>query len=240
MNTTLVIVGTQMLQPAATWTAGVLGRAGRGVKILQAGDQVMTANHEPAQVDLWVLSEPMSPPAQTEAWIWAPRAVAVLDDCGVQDLALFGAEGAMVLRRDLPAVAALEPAPALTGRGPRSAPKVAPREVITLGLDAPVKPGDWGCMSESGMTWLVRAVASDDAGRRRKDGGPAHEVDIHLQRLMPAQALPGWSDEVAEQHPQVIGALAALALGTLVGCSLAVMLHALRDPRGLDAGGEPT
>jgi hypothetical protein len=238
MKSTLVIVGTQMLQPAATWTAGVLSRAGRGVKHIQAGEPAITDADESSQVNLWVLSEPAAPPAPSGEFTWAPRAVAVLDDCGVQDLALFGADGAMVLRRDLPSVAALEPAPALAGRGPRAVPKAAPREVITLGPDAPVKPGDWGCVNESGMSWLVRAVASDESGRKRKDGGSAQEVDVHLQRLMPTQALPGWSDEVAEQQRQVIGALAALALGTLVGCSLAVMLHALRDPRGLDGGGD--
>lgn len=238
MNTTLVIVGTQMLQPAATWTAGVLRRAGRGVQHVQADGLALTVADESSQVNLWAVSEPVALPVQSEASTWAPRAVAVLDDCGVQDLALFGAEGAMVLRRDLPAVAALEPAPTSTGRGPRGAPKAPSREVITLGLDTPVKPGDWGCMNESGMQWLVRAVAADEGGRRRKEGGPAQEVDIHLQRLMPTQALPGWSDDVAGQHPRVIGALTALALGTLVGGSLAVMLHALRDARGWDVGGD--
>lgn len=238
MSTTLVIVGTQMLQPAATWTAGVLSRAGRSVQHVQAAGPALTVADESSPVNLWAVSEPMTLPVRSEPSAWSPRAVAVLDDCGVQDLALFGAEGAMVLRRDLPCVAALEPAAIPTGRGPRSAPKVPPREVITLGLDAPVKPGDWGCVIESGMHWLVRAVASDEGGRRRKEGSPAQEVDIHLQRLMPTQALPGWSDDVAEQQLRVIAALTALTLGSLVSVSLAVMLHALRDPRGWNVGGE--
>ena len=83
------------------------------------------------------------------------------------------------------------------------------------------------------MRWLVRAVADDVGLKRRKD----EESQIHLQRLMPAQALKGWCEDTQVQTQTMVSALTALALGSLLGCPLAPMLHGLRDARGTSAGG---
>jgi UDP-N-acetylmuramoylalanine--D-glutamate ligase len=128
------------------------------------------------------------------------------------------AQGTMVLNRDdalVEAMAPVAPAPA-KGRG---APKVAPRPVVRFGLDAPRAPGDFGLVQEGGMAWLVRALP-DEEGVRRK---PGEDVEIHLQRLMPADAL-----RVRGRH-NAANALAALALASAIGCPLAPMLHGLRE-----------
>ena len=74
------------------------------------------------------------------------------------------------------------------------------------------------------MAWLVRALPTDDTFKRKK----GEEEEIHLQRLMPADAL-----RVRGRH-NAANALAALALATAIGCPLAPMLHGLRE-----YGGEP-
>src|SRR5204863_2469893 len=90
------------------------------------------------------------------------------------------------------------------------------------GLDAPQRPGDFGLVVEKGMAWLVRALESDETVKRKKD-----EVEeIHLQRLMPADAL-----RIRGRH-NASNALAALALATAIGCPLAPMLHGLREYTG--------
>jgi UDP-N-acetylmuramoylalanine--D-glutamate ligase len=74
---------------------------------------------------------------------------------------------------------------------------------------------------ENGMAWLVRALPADETSRRKD------EVDeIHLQRLMPADAL-----RIRGRH-NAANALAALALATAIGCPLAPMLHGLREYAG--------
>ena len=72
------------------------------------------------------------------------------------------------------------------------------------------------------MAWLVRAMEADETVKRRK----GEEEEIHLQRLMPADAL-----RVRGRH-NASNALAALALATAIGCPLAPMLHGLREYRG--------
>ena len=92
---------------------------------------------------------------------------------------------------------------------------------------APQRPGDFGLVVEGGMAWLVRALPVDETLKRRR--GTADEPeDIHLQRLMPADAL-----RVRGRH-NAANALAALALASAIGCPLAPMLHGLRE-----YGGEP-
>ena len=72
------------------------------------------------------------------------------------------------------------------------------------------------------MSWLVRALPVDETGRRSRDA----EHEIHLQRLMPAEAL-----RIRGRHT-ASNALAALALATAAGAPLAPMLHGLREYRG--------
>mgnify|MGYP002662163943 CR=1 FL=1 len=69
---------------------------------------------------------------------------------------------------------------------------------------------------------LVRALEADETQRRRKDA----EVELHIQRLMPADAL-----RIRGRH-NAVNALAALALASAAGCSLGPMLYGLRDYRG--------
>ena len=68
----------------------------------------------------------------------------------------------------------------------------------------------------------MRALPADDTFKRKK----GEEVEIHLQRLMPADAL-----RVRGRH-NASNALAALALATAIGCPLAPMLHGLREYEG--------
>jgi UDP-N-acetylmuramoylalanine--D-glutamate ligase len=75
---------------------------------------------------------------------------------------------------------------------------------------------------ENGMAWLVRAMEAEEGIKRRKD----EEEEIHLQRLMPADAL-----RIRGRH-NAANALAALALATAIGCPLAPMLHGLREYEG--------
>lgn len=138
---------------------------------------------------------------------------------------IFGREALMVINRDDPLVEAMVPPPQAVGKG-RSA-KVIERQVVRFGLDAPTRPGDYGLMVEGGMAWLVRAMQADEtlkATRRRKDEDADEE--LHIQRLMPADAL-----RVRGRH-NAANALAALALATGIGCPLAPMLHGLREYAG--------
>jgi len=134
---------------------------------------------------------------------------------------VFGATGALVINRDDPLVAAMEPVP-VPAKLPRGTPRPAPRTVLRFGTDAPARPGDFGLVVENGMAWLVRALPADETIKPRK----AQEVEIHLQRLMPADAL-----RLRGRH-NAANALAALALATAIGCPLAPMLHGLREYRG--------
>jgi UDP-N-acetylmuramoylalanine--D-glutamate ligase len=104
----------------------------------------------------------------------------------------------------------------------RKTPVDPPREVTRFSLEAPKQPGDFGLVVENGMAWLVRALPADETVRRKRD----EEVEIHLQRLMPADAL-----RVRGRH-NAANALAALALATAIGCPLAPMLHGLREYTG--------
>ena len=128
----------------------------------------------------------------------------------------------MVVNRDDPLVEAMVPAPVAAKA--RFAKPVA-RPVIRFGLDAPRRPGDYGLVTQNGMAWLVRALEADETLRRGRKGADEEE-EIHLQHLMPADAL-----RVRGRH-NAANALAALALAGAVGCSLAPMLHALRDYAG--------
>jgi UDP-N-acetylmuramoylalanine--D-glutamate ligase len=99
------------------------------------------------------------------------------------------------------------------------------RTVLRFGLDRPTHAGDFGLVVENGMAWLVRAVGDDEPGARKR-GAPVVPDELHLQRLMPADAL-----RIRGRH-NAANALAALALASAIGCPLAPMLHGLRDYAG--------
>ncbi len=134
---------------------------------------------------------------------------------------VFGESAVMVINRDDAAVERLIPA-AVPGKG-RFA-KAVSRNVVRFGISAPTLPGDFGLKVENGIPWLVRALESDETIKRsRKDAQPE---ELHIQRLMPADAL-----RVRGRH-NAANALAALALATAIDCPLAPMLHGLRDYAG--------
>jgi UDP-N-acetylmuramoylalanine--D-glutamate ligase len=135
---------------------------------------------------------------------------------------VFGSRAVMVVNRNDAAVLALVPVPAASKS--KSKPKSAPRKLLRFGLDAPEQPGDFGLIIENGMAWLVRALPLDCSVKPRRD----EAEEIHLQRLMPADAL-----RVRGRH-NAANALAALALATAIDMPLAPMLHGLRE-----YGGEP-
>jgi UDP-N-acetylmuramoylalanine--D-glutamate ligase len=89
-------------------------------------------------------------------------------------------------------------------------------------MDMPQRPGDFGMEEVNGMVWLVRALEADETRKRRKD----EEEEIHIQRLMPADAL-----RIRGRH-NASNALAALALCASAGCALAPILYGLREYRG--------
>ena len=132
---------------------------------------------------------------------------------------VFGQAGVMVLNRDDARVAAMRPpVPAKPAKGPRP----VARPVLSFGAGMPTEPGDFGIEVVGGMAWLVRALEADETLRRRKDAEP----ELHLQRLMPADAL-----RIRGRH-NAVNALAALALAVSCGCALGPMLYGLREYRG--------
>jgi UDP-N-acetylmuramoylalanine--D-glutamate ligase len=115
------------------------------------------------------------------------------------------------------------------GRKPARPRAVAQRPVLSFGLDAPQAPGDYGLVVENGMAWLVRAWPLDETdkpARGRGDSAGTAAEGLHLQRLMPADAL-----RIRGRH-NAANALAALALAGSIGCPLAAMLHGLREYAG--------
>ena len=130
---------------------------------------------------------------------------------------IFGAQGLMVLNREDAQVMDMLPPPVRV-----KLQKPQPRAHVTFGGDMPQRPGDFGIEVLKGMAWLVRAHEADETARRSR----AHEEELHVQRLMPADAL-----RIRGRH-NAINALAALALAHAAGCQLAPMLYGLREYRG--------
>ena len=126
---------------------------------------------------------------------------------------VYGATGVMLLNRDDPLVMATLPA-LVKGK--------QVRVCFTFGCDEPQHPGDYGIETVNGMTWLVRAAEADETFKRKKN----EEIVLHIQRLMPMEAL-----RIRGLH-NAANALAALGLATAAGCALAPMLHGLREYRG--------
>ena len=130
---------------------------------------------------------------------------------------VFGQTSLMVLNRDDPLVLKMLPEPVKVRGG-----KFEQRAYVTFGADMPQRPGDFGIEVVNGMAWLVRALEADETRRRRTDEAP----EIHIQRLMPADAL-----RIRGRH-NAVNALAALALAGAAGCPLGPMLYGLREYRG--------
>ena len=130
---------------------------------------------------------------------------------------IFGQKALMVLNRDDAAVMAMLPEPIRV-----KLQKPVVRTHVTFGADMPQRPGDYGIETVNGMTWLVRAMEADETRKRRKE----EEEELHIQRLMPADAL-----RIRGRH-NAVNALAALALASSAGCQLAPMLYGLREYRG--------
>lgn len=131
---------------------------------------------------------------------------------------IFGQTGLMVLNREDAEVMRMLPPPV---KVKLQKPQV--REHLTFGADMPQRPGDFGIEVVSGMPWLVRAM---DADETRKRGRNEVAEDLHIQRLMPADAL-----RIRGRH-NAVNALAALALASAAGCTLAPLLYGLREYRG--------
>jgi UDP-N-acetylmuramoylalanine--D-glutamate ligase len=86
----------------------------------------------------------------------------------------------------------------------------------------PKRPGDFGIEQVNGMVWLVRALEADETRRKRSEAAE----ELHIQRLMPADAL-----RIRGRH-NATNALAALALACAADCALGPMLFGLREYRG--------
>ncbi len=206
-----------------------------------------TPESEPFEVDLPPLEPPPPPPPDhpflPQVWVlelssfqlegvdnFEPTAAAVLnvtqdhldwhgnmDAYGAAKARIFGQQGVMVLNREDATVMAMLPEPV---RVKLQKPQL--RAHITFGGDLPQRPGDYGIETVNGMTWLVRALEADETRKRRKDD----EEEIHIQRLMPADAL-----RIRGRH-NALNALSALALACSAGGDLAPMLFGLREYQG--------
>jgi UDP-N-acetylmuramoylalanine--D-glutamate ligase len=242
----LAITGTNGKTTTTAMTALLVERAGRRVAMAGNIGPTMLATLATA-LDAQALPDANDEHLLPQVWVlelssfqlhgvagFEPSAAALLNitqdhldwhgsmDAYVADKArVFGSRGTMVLNRDDARVMALEPAAPAAAKGRQA--KIAPRGVLRFGLDAPARPGDYGLVVENGMAWLVRAQEADPTWKRRP--GEA-EPELHLQRLMPADAL-----RVRGRH-NAANALAALALAGAIGCPLAPMLHGLREYAG--------
>ena len=151
-----------------------------------------------------------------------------MDGYGAAKARIFGKHGVLVLNReDVGVMAMLDSAPVeapeVVAKPSRAkTPKVQVRAHLTFGGDLPQRPGDYGIETVNGMTWLVRALEADETRKRKKDD----EEEIHIQRLMPADAL-----RIRGRH-NALNALAALALAGNAGGELAPMLFGLREYQG--------
>ena len=145
---------------------------------------------------------------------------------------VFGSRGVAVVNRDDAAVMQLIAdeqarlaAPTVSKLTGRTRTKVvAPRAVVSFGLDAPEQAQDWGVVSVNGMDWLAKACSDpvDEGSKRKSRIAP----EVYVQRLMPADAM-----RLRGRH-NASNALAALALASAAGAALAPMLYGLREYRG--------
>ena len=170
-----------------------------------------------------------------------------LDAYAAAKARVFGETGLMVLNREDATVMQMLPVPgrpkaaaapsggseahAVASVGAQRSPvpvkvklqKPQQRAHITFGGDMPARPGDFGIETVSGMPWLVRAMDADETRKRSRNEA---QDELHIQRLMPADAL-----RIRGRH-NAVNALAAVALASATGASLASMLYGLREYRG--------
>lgn len=229
----LAITGTNGKTTVTALTGQLVERAGRQTAI--------AGNIGPTLLD--TLTEKLDAQALPQVWVielssfqlenagdFEPTAAAVLNVTQdhldwhgtIQAYAaakqrVFGKTGLMVLNREDPLVMQMLPAAVRLKGG-----KMEQRDYLTFGGDMPQRAGDFGIEVINGMAWLVRALEADET--RRKRGEEAEE--IHIQRLMPADAL-----RIRGRH-NAVNALSALALASAAGCPLGPMLYGLREYRG--------
>ena len=238
----LAITGTNGKTTVASLTAQLLERAGRSVALAgNIGPTLLDtltdclAREEMPQA--WVLElssfqlADMAAPSMAcdvmAATAFEPTAACVLNlsqdhldwhgDMAAYAQAkarVFGNQALMVLNRDDPQVMAMRPTP-VKGR--------PLRHWTSVGATLPDSPGGFGLEQVHGMVWLVRAQELDPTIKIRK--GQA-SPELHLQRLMPAEAL-----RIRGRH-NAVNALTALALAAAAGCALAPLLYGLREYRG--------
>jgi UDP-N-acetylmuramoylalanine--D-glutamate ligase len=140
---------------------------------------------------------------------------------------VFGKQGLMLLNRDEPLVMAMLETPVAAAPTKKGNPPPLPaRSWMSFGADMPQRPGDFGIEVVNGMTWLVRALEAEETHKTKRAAARDAAVELHIQRLMPAEAL-----RIRGRH-NALNALAALALAATAGCSLAATLHGLREYRG--------
>ncbi len=239
----LAITGTNSKTTTTGLTAMLVQRAGRSV--IAAGNigptmlaTLAQALDDNALPQAWVLE--LSSFQLHDAAAFEPTAATVLNvsqdhldwhvsmDAYTQAKArVFGQRATMVINAGDARVAAMVPLPPpkAVGKAARAA-QPAPRRVLRFGMEPPAHPGDFGLVASAGMTWLARAMPLDEAESRRAARASAQAPELHLQHLMPIDAL-----RLRGRH-NAANALAALALATAIDCPLAPMLHGLREARG--------
>ncbi len=240
----LAVTGTNGKTTVTSLAAHLVGRSGKSV--------ALAGNIGPTLLD--TLAAQLDADALPEVWVielssfqldtehnFEPSAAALLNITqdhldwhgsmqayGSAKARIFGRQGLLVLNRDDPLVMGLLSAagPAQEAKRPdsmRAKPqRPQSRSYVTFGADRPTRPGDFGLEEVNGMLWLVRALEADETLKKRKGDEP----ELHIQRLMPADAL-----RIRGRH-NALNALAALALCLAADCALGAMLYGLREYRG--------
>ena len=252
----LGITGTNGKTTVTQLTGQLLQRAGQTVAVAgNIGptllDTLAAALDADALPQSWVLE--LSSFQLHGCTVFEPTAATVLNisqdhldwhgsmEAYTQDKAhVFGQQGVAVLNRDDPAVMALLPqlqaqAAELaktvdkesTGKKTVKGMRAPVRRWVSFGSSLPQRAGDFGLETVNGMSWLVRATQEEgDVARTRQARKEEQAAPLHMQRLMPAEAL-----RIRGRH-NACNALAALALAVEAGAALAPMLHGLREYRG--------
>ena len=241
----LAVTGTNGKTTVTALTGQLVSRAGKSV--------VVAGNIGPTLLDS--LSASLDAEALPQVWVielssfqldgdstFEPSAAAVLNI--TQDhldwhgsmaayvaakARVFGQQGLLLLNREDPAVMAMLSPVVVSADAVALRPSRARlqrpnmRAYISFGADLPTRPGDFGLEEVNGMVWLVRALEADETIKSR---GKVQAQEIHLQRLMPADAL-----RIRGRH-NATNALAALALAGAADCALGPLLYGLREYRG--------